>query len=485
MAHQPMQPPMPTQQPQPPPAPAGMPPSQQQALLTSPPISPLWNAGYNASSPGQTPPDQDGPDAPRGPGPAMPAVFDAGPPDAAAGAIVPRPTISPSGAPAVANPFDMFAPPAPAQAPAQAPADPFASGGDPYGAGAAPAQPQSQPPSQQQQEQGGDDAAFWDSMGFDAPAAPADDSPGNVTPTGSASDASLSSAGSGSYDDGSQGSPDRERSAPVTLDERGLPSGGEYYKARVTTPMLGAIFASGAELRSTLYKAASDAFVDAIGDRPVISFTIDGSAADTAGIGLGHVLLKVNDQDVTQTEEAVRMVGHAARPMIMEFYAPSRGVQVVKTEGQCMVKYDNSSTLAPASQCEWKPKYVVVGDMLGKPHILYMYRSKAEYDIAVKESQAQKRKLSVKVKQFDIRGARIFHERGSVQYPNKPRWHYFTIVRGTGNPIKISCRTREELMPVMDGVACFLDAEDRAKRERAERERERMRQAGMYRETYY
>merc|ERR1712071_464906 len=107
-----------------------------------------------------------------------------------------------------------------------------------------------------------------------------------------------------------------------------------------------------------------------------------------------------------------------------------------------------------------------VGDMLGKPHILYMYRSKAEYDIAVKEFQAQKRKLSVKVKQFDIRGARIFHERGSVQYPNKPRWHYFTIMRGTGNPIKISCRTREELMPVMDGVACFLDAEDRAKRER-------------------
>lgn len=318
-------------------------------------------------------------------------------------------------------------------------------------------------------------------MGFGTAPPPS----GNITPTSNNGDTSITSA---STTGDEQPSPYNLQNdgLPVSLDERGLPAGGEYYKARVTTPMLGAIFSSAKELRSTLYKTASDSFVEAIGERPVISFTIDGSAADTAGIGLGHVLLKVNDREVGQTDQAVKTVGAAARPMIMEFYVPNKTVKVVKTEGQCMVKYDNHSTEAPASACEWKPKYVVVGDMLGKPHILYMYRSKAEYDIAVRESQTRNRSLSVKVKQFDIRGAKIFHERGTVQYPNKPKWHYFTVVRGTGLPIKISARMPEDLHPVYEGIVGFLDREMRMKKMRMEQSRERMHNmSGMYRETYY
>merc|ERR1719183_1715558 len=116
--------------------------------------------------------------------------------------------------------------------------------------------------------------------------------------------------------------------------------------------MLGAIFSSGKELRSTLFKTASNSFVEAIGDKPVISFTINGSAADTAGIELGHVLLKVNGESVGHTDDAVKMVGAASRPMTMEFYIPNKNVRVVKSEGQCMVKYDNHSTDAPVSACE-------------------------------------------------------------------------------------------------------------------------------------
>lgn len=328
----------------------------------SPPISPLWNP----ASPGQTPPDgtQGSGMQANGMMPSLPTGFGNAPPSQGG---VPVPTLSP-GSPA-ANPFDMYAPPAAAPSVAAAPAAPFAGNS---------AVSQGQPaPAQEQNQQ--DDADFWNDMGFGS-AAPSDQnnqdaSPGNVTPTpsldsGESFSSITSGDNSGAYQDHSLDD------TPVTLDERGLPAGGDYYNARVTTTMLGAIFSSCKELRSTLFKTASNSFVESIGDRPVISFTIDGSAADTAGIGLGHVLLKVNGEDVTHTDEAVMMVGAAKRPMIMEFYIPNKDVKVVKTEGQCMVKYDNHSTEAPASQIEWKPKYVVVGDMLGKPHILYMYRSK-------------------------------------------------------------------------------------------------------------
>jgi len=382
------------------------------------------------------------------------------------------------------NPFDMFddAPTAQARAPA-VPTDALFGNNS-----TVTAPPTVQQPTQQ------DDTDFWNDMGFGVASPPTNSnnsSPGNVTPTSNNSDNSLSSVtssenNSNSNDNYLQNNQDHSLDdTPVTLDDRGLPAGGEYYKARVTTPMLGAIFSSAKELRSTLYKTASNSYVEAIGERPVISFTIDGSAADTAGIGLGHVLLKVNEVEVNQTDQAVKTVGSAARPMIMEFYVPNKEVKVVKTEGQCMVKYDNHSTEAPASACEWKPKYVVVGDMLGKPHILYMYRSKKEYDIAVKESQTRNRPLSVKVKQFDIRGAKIFHEQGTVQYPNKPTWHYFTVVRGTGLPIKISARTAEDLQPVYEGIVGFLDREDRMKKLRMEQNRAVHNMSGMYRETYY
>ena len=107
----------------------------------------------------------------------------------------------------------------------------------------------------------------------------------------------------------------------------------------------------------------------------MVSFTIDGGAADTAGIAPGHILLSVNGSAVVDTDSAVKMVGSAPRPLIMECYIP-KNVEVMKTEGQCMVKYDTAGTEAPSSSIEWKGKYVVVGDMLGKPNVIHMYRSK-------------------------------------------------------------------------------------------------------------
>lgn len=394
------------------------------------------------------------------------------------------------------NPFDMFAPP-------------------PMPNGAPPPIPNScQPPSNANtnsttsttatsQTNMDDEAAFWADMGF------------GVVPSSSNNDASstasstcASSTSSNPEDFHQSAVNDSNNNAPIELDSNSLPAGGEYYKARVTTPLIGAIFSSGNELRNTLFCTASPQFVDIVQNRPVVSFTIEGGAADTAGICPGHILLSVNSTIVTDADAAVRLVADAPRPLIMEYYIPPN-VEVIKTEGQCMVKYDTTGTEAPSTSLEWKGKYVVVGDMLGKPNVVYMYRSKvrlpsachcifgivmcatpfrvcqcifgivmcaipfpqshshvvvhdiqAEYDIAVKEAQLPRRKLSVKVKKFDISHSRIFHENARVSYPNqRTSWYYFTIVRPVGFPIKISCGSREELRPIYEGVKNFLEKE--------------------------
>jgi hypothetical protein len=78
----------------------------------------------------------------------------------------------------------------------------------------------------------------------------------------------------------------------------------------------------------------------------------------------------------------------------------------------------------------------------------------------VKEAQTPSRKLAVKVKKFDISNSRIFHENAHISYPNERNcWYYFTIVRPEGMPIKISCKSREALRPIYEGVVAFLEKE--------------------------
>lgn len=84
-----------------------------------------------------------------------------------------------------------------------------------------------------------------------------------------------------------------------------------------------------------------------------------------------------------------------------------------------------------------------------------------DYDIAVKEAHAG-HKISVKVKQFDLRGARIILKGQDgrpnwVDYPSERRpWYYITILPKKGYPIKISSESLEELEPVYSAVRRFL-----------------------------
>merc|ERR1712232_1085467 len=184
--------------------------------------------------------------------------------------------------------------------------------------------------------------------------------------------------------------------------------------------------------------------------------------ARSAGVELGHVLLKVNGVDVKNPKEASRLIKEGPRPLPLLFYVPN--TDVVVAEGEHMVKYDTRETTAPNSSKDWKPKYVVIGGIIAQPWMMNMYRSKSEYDIAVIETQAR-RPVSVKVKQFSLQGARIQNDwQGPqmVKYKNKLHpWKYIVILPISRNPIKISSPNLAQLKPVHEGIRRVLMAQQR------------------------
>jgi hypothetical protein len=308
----------------------------------------------------------------------------------------------------------------------------------------APAPPQNQlvpaqgPPPQQASQQGNDD--MWGDLGFAAP------------PNGQAPEPAPAPAG-------------EKASAPDKRAGNGdLPPGGEFYDARIFTPTLGVMFFKPQELTDSLFLNADRSLVDALVERPVVAFIVEGSSARSAGVELGHVLLKVNGVDVRNPKEASRLIKEGPRPLPLLFYVPN--TDVVVAEGEHMVKYDTRDTNTPNSAKDWKPKYVVIGGIIAQPWMMNMYRSKSEYDIAVIETQAR-RPVSVKVKQFSLQGSRIQNDwQGPqmVKYKNKLHpWKYIVVLPVARNPIKISSPNLASLKPVHEGVRRVLLAQQRSR----------------------
>jgi hypothetical protein len=243
-----------------------------------------------------------------------------------------------------------------------------------------------------------------------------------------------------------------------------LPPGGEFYDARIFTPTLGVMFFKPQELTDSLFLNADRSLVDALVERPVVAFIVEGSSARSAGVELGHVLLKVNGVDVRNPKEASRLIKEGPRPLPLLFYVPN--TDVVVAEGEHMVKYDTRDTNTPNSAKDWKPKYVVIGGIIAQPWMMNMYRSKSEYDIAVIETQAR-RPVSVKVKQFSLQGSRIQNDwQGPqmVKYKNKLHpWKYIVVLPVARNPIKISSPNLASLKPVHEGVRRVLLAQQRSR----------------------
>lgn len=161
--------------------------------------------------------------------------------------------------------------------------------------------------------------------------------------------------------------------APTTGAD-GLPEGGSYYDAKIFTPTLGVMFFKPQELTDSLFLNTDKGLVDALGERPVVAFIVEGSSARAAGVELGHVLLKVNGIDVQNPKDASRLIKEGPRPLPLLFYVPD--TDVVVAEGEHMVKYDTRDTAAPNSAKDWKPKYVVIGGIIAQPWMMNMYRSK-------------------------------------------------------------------------------------------------------------
>eukprot|EP00978_Attheya_sp_CCMP212_P005016 scaffold11078_cov48-Attheya_sp.AAC.4 len=461
-------PPPPFGQQQPPPGSYGQPPA---AYGAPPPGGPPFGGPPQAY--GQPP-------APVGAAPPSPTPYGqpAGAPPSPARPAPPGSASDPFGAPApygAPPPGGMYsagappeAPPAPVADPynaAPGPQDPWASMGggpppapmeqsqalvpsaatddDPFGifsSGPPPpaAAPQMQPPQESMPQgsmvvstpnaasaAGGGD---WGDMGFG--------SPEPMAPVGGGEVALMDGGGSvngGAQDDGQQGEGD-------------LPPGGEWYDARIFTPTLGVMFFKPQELTDSLFLQTDKSLVDSLHDRPVVAFIVEGSSARSAGVELGHVLLKVNGIDVKNPKEASRLIKEGPRPLPLLFYVPD--TTVVVAEGEHMVKYDTRETGAPNSAKDWKPKYVVVGGIIAQPWMMNMYRSKSEYDIAVIETQAR-RPVSVKGPQM-------------VKYKNKLHpWKYIVVLPVSRNPIKISSPNLSQLKPVHEGIRRVLMAQQR------------------------
>jgi PDZ domain len=258
--------------------------------------------------------------------------------------------------------------------------------------------------------------------------------------------------------------PPAEASVQEEKKEGDLPPGGEFYDARIFTPTLGVMFFKPQELTDSLFLNTDRAIVDALNERPVVAFIVEGSSARSAGVELGHVLLKVNGVDVKNPKEASRLIKEGPRPLPLLFYVPN--TDVVVAEGEHMVKYDTRETTAPNTAKDWKPKYVVIGGIIAQPWMMNMYRSKSEYDIAVIETQAR-RPVSVKVKQFSLQGARIQNDwQGPqmVKYKNKLHpWKYIVVLPVARNPIKISSPNLAQLKPVHEGIRRVLLAAQRSR----------------------
>ena len=263
----------------------------------------------------------------------------------------------------------------------------------------------------------------------------------------------------------SVGNSDEESEAPIELDTNGLPKQGDYYEARVSARSLGAMFYTARDLEDTLLYHMPTNVIDSLKTRPVVAYVAEDSAAFNSGIHLGHCILQVNGIEVADPDKCADVIRHASRPMNIRAYVMPE-LEVTLAEGKHMVKYDSREIGAPASELEWKAKYVVVGGIVAKPWVINMYRSKKEFDTAVKETHSNY-KCSVKVKQFDLRGARIVL-RSKDGKPNTVNyhgvWHYFTIVPQKGYPIKISSENLDDLEPVYAAVRRFVrkDMEQRS-----------------------
>ena len=323
--------------------------------------------------------------------------------------------IVPSAAP-VADPFGVFGggqqqqqppamPPAPTAAPSQAVVPSSAPNDDPFGVfgGGGGQQAQPQPPSADPFGAAVAPAAAPtpaamddDPFGVFSAPAPVAAAPAPVQPTAAPAAAPPAeedpwvAAGFGSRpgttsNNVTQGAPStpskyapestpKDDEAPITLDSNGLPADGEYYEARVCARSLGVMFYTAREVKDSLLQKVPRNAIEAMGSRPIVSYVAKNSAAYNSGIMLGHTILEVNGNPVTDAEHCAELIRNLPRPLNVRCFNPN--FDVVLSENKHLVKYDTLDMEAPKSSNEWKQKYVVVGGIVANEWTVNMFYSK-------------------------------------------------------------------------------------------------------------
>ena len=166
------------------------------------------------------------------------------------------------------------------------------------------------------------------------------------------------------------------------------------------------------ELAATAFRKVSPDLIRQLSARPIVAFVASQGGAAQAGVQIGDICTSVNGVAVSTAKQAASEVRKGSRPLALTFLRADIAMSL--DEGFHMVRYDTTDVRPPYEYSGWKPKYVVVGGIIAAPHMLMMYRSKEEYDIAVLEVTSQRR-LSVKVKEFDLRSSHIVNDWNGAQ----------------------------------------------------------------------
>ena len=86
-----------------------------------------------------------------------------------------------------------------------------------------------------------------------------------------------------------------------------------------------------------------------------------------------------------------------------------------------------------------------------------MAAAQSEYETAMVQSLGRE-SVTVKVKQFSLRGARIGAETSTVHYSNEPTSRVFIVISTYGGkPIKISAPSKVALNPVEEAIRRALN----------------------------
>lgn len=111
------------------------------------------------------------------------------------------------------------------------------------------------------------------------------------------------------------------------------------------------------------------------------AYVAENSAANIAGVHLGHVVLTVNGHDVADSEHCGKLIRSMSRPINLRCYIPP-DLQLTLSEGNFRVKYDTKDFDVPVNAIEWKEKFVVVGGIVAKPWMINMFYKKVRNAIS-------------------------------------------------------------------------------------------------------